>query len=223
MSDEHDPKRLEAIERELRDWSARLDVSAPPEARSAVRQGVMLALNELWLSSQAASVSPRATAVARSRLAVAAELDAPPQGLGHDSLRQCDDAPPDAQRGRPASGGCGSRRSVRGHGPAFGSLAAAAMLLLCVGIIRYAPSRLPSADPDDVADLVGALEIAASNDAITQAVLDVQRHFSDTEALPDTIEESLDDLVQEMDRILDRLEPVQRNSSLAPGPSGVVG
>ncbi|MEP0842742.1 MAG: hypothetical protein HRF43_08525, partial [Phycisphaerae bacterium] len=86
MSDEHDPKRLEAIERELRDWSARLDVSAPPEARSAVRQGVMLALNELWLSSQAASVSPRATAVARSRLAVAAELDAPPQGLGHDSL-----------------------------------------------------------------------------------------------------------------------------------------
>ncbi|MEP0841604.1 MAG: hypothetical protein HRF43_02700 [Phycisphaerae bacterium] len=97
------------------------------------------------------------------------------------------------------------------------------MLLLCVGIIRYAPSRLPSADPDDVADLVGALEIAASNDAITQAVLDVQRHFSDTEALPDTIEESLDDLVQEMDRILDRLEPVQRNSSLAPGPSGVVG
>lgn len=200
-----DPENLEpSIDRELRVWSARLDARPAPAVTARVHEAVRHEINELWLATQDRP-APSAAAKLRVQTAVGLELA---------RARKLDG------RHQPVRG-----RPCQGHSRQAGSaLAAAAMLLLCVGIIRYASGpRSPDAGGVTMDAFVATLSSTAPTDAIQEAILDLESEFADDDTNAAQDDGSLDELVTEMDRILDEHQPAQQNSGIRSAEIGTWG
>lgn len=107
--------------------------------------------------------------------------------------------------------------------PSLGSLSAAAMLLVCVGVGWYASTLTTTAPQGNVEMILAALP-ETSTDPILSEVRSLADRLNTNAALEsDDDDESLTDLVREMDRLL--AEP-ESDSGATPGASprrGVMG
>ena len=186
------------IERDLARYAHLLDVSVPAEVSESVRTAAQLELHLAWLGAQPAPV-PTPGTLERVRTAVAAELAG-------------------ARPGRSRL----LHRWLTSQG--LGSLGAAAMLLLCIGVIWYAGTRKPSTGGGgDVYRLLAAMP-ESNTDPILKEVQGLAEDLrDDTEVSMDEEEESLSDLVQEMDTLLDEHHPAKSNSDLSRKATGELG
>lgn len=187
------------IEQDLARWAPRLGASPRPDLLDAVRSAMHLEVHEAWLSDQPVPV-PAPGVLKRVHAAVAAEL-----------------------------AGTGSRHGRLLHrwltSQGRGSLAAAAMLLLCIGVIWYA-GTLTSSIGSREADLVLAALPESATDPILAAIQGLAEDLGDgigLSAEADDDEESLSDLVQEMDQLLDERNPAQDSRQLGVNSAKVIG
>jgi hypothetical protein len=187
------------IEQDLARWAPRLDASPRPGLLDSVRAAAHLEAHEAWLSDQPAP-APAPGVLERVRAAVVAEL-----------------------------GGTGSRHGQRLRhwltAQGRGSLAAAAMLLLCIGVIWYAGTLTSSLGAREAELVLAALPESAA-DPILEEIQGLAKNLSDDigpAVETDDEEESLSDLVQEMDQLLDERDPAQGTSQLGVKSAKVIG
>jgi hypothetical protein len=185
------------VELDLARWAGRLDVAPRDELMPSVRAMARVELDAAWMAAQPSPL-PNPAALRRVRTAVAAEL-----------------------------AGTGSRRGlllrwVSSQG--MGSMGAAAMLVLCIGVIWYAGTLASSVGSCDVETL-----LAAMTDSSTDSILDEVRSATDdlnddaAVSVDDDDDESLGDLVREMDQLLDERGPAKGTSQLGVKPRGALG
>ena len=189
------------VERQLAEWSRRLSVSLDSEKLSMLRTAVKREVNEQWLASQPMPL-PSEAALAQVRSRVHAELR-------------------DTQR---AGSTCTLQRSswrrlISAQGMA--SLGAAAMLLICVGIVRYVGNRSMDAGVD-TGTLASVFNATSTTDSIQSAVASLEESDQD-EWSADDGDGSLEDLVQEMDDILEAHDTPARTSAQPTAERGVLG
>lgn len=186
-----------SIEQELARWAPRLDALPRPDLLDAVRLATRLELHEAWLADQPAP-APAPGVLARVRAAVAAELSGSRRGLLWQRW-------------------CAS--------PGLGSLGAAAMLLLCVGMVWYAGTLTARVGPRD-GDLLLAAVPESTADPILDEVQGLAAAIGDEVGLAAGAEddgESLSDLVQEMDELLAEPAPARTTPPLGPPNTKVMG
>jgi hypothetical protein len=182
------------IERELAGWADRLDVRPAEELIESVREAVRIELDERWLATQL-SPAPGPAVLHRVRFAVRAELER----LG----------------ARPA---LWWRRRISAQ--ALGSMGAAAMLLLCVGVIWYAAGLGRPPSSGETERLV-AIVPEPVTDPILAAVQSLEDDFRESVSEDDG--EDLTDLVREMDRLLDERTPARKTSGPGAKRTGTLG
>jgi len=185
------------IEREMTRWADRLDV--PPHAQqiALIRAAVRREADEAWLAAQP-SPPLRPGALQRVRSAVAAELRAPGSREGSQL-----------------------RWWISSQG--LGSLGAAAMLLLCAGLVWYAGTLRLSA-PAMFADSAAGNSADPTDAELVQILAEVQsleKDLSEDAPINEDESESLGDLVREIDRLIEE-HATERSTSAADRP-GVLG
>jgi hypothetical protein len=198
MADNLDDLERE-VEQELGRWAARLDVRP---AEKGVRnllpgQPEGCCAEKVPDAFFRSSPVPGAAVLERVRLAVAAELEL--AGAHRAWWWQ---------------------RRIKSQG--LGSLGAAAMLLLCLGLIWYVGGLKRSTSSGEVDRLVDAVP-ESSADPILAAVQSLEDDFRKNLALTEEEGESLGDLVQEMDRLLDERTPARSSSGADAKPTRMLG
>jgi hypothetical protein len=208
------PEKMERqIDQELAQWAGRLDAEPASAVTARIRSAVRQELNEQWLAGQT-SPGPSPAVLRGVRAAVAAEL----QRSDGDRV-----VAPAAQSARARS----PRR--KWDSPACGFSAAAAGLMLCLGVVRLAGEWV-SAPQESATLLVRFVETAAdrpltdvSTEAIGREILGLERRLTDgpAEELEATTD-ALEELVREMDELLQE-SPAGRTSSIRAAQPGALG
>jgi len=224
MSDEQD--RLDGLEREV---EAELAVLAETlDARPAeavverVKSAVRCELDEAWLAEQPAP-EPAPTVLERVRSAVRQELTL---SRGTVEQAQATERPSQDPEIRPAR----RRRHTRAWPQGIASLAAAAMVAICVGIIRQAglsrPDGSDSLAPvvrgaDESVELfVEAADEVFAGDEFTNSILDELGEIEDLMGGGRTTSSGSDRDRLEFERTLDEL---LRDADTSEGPVGLAG
>ena len=202
MSD--DLHNLESkVEAELSQWSRRFSVSLDAGQLSRLRGAVQREVNEQWFAGQSSPL-PSAAALGQVRSRVHAEL----LGAGRANSTF-------SRTRHPGSW----RRWISAQ--ALASLGAAAMLLICVGIVRYVGNRSMDAGVD-TGTLASVFNATSATDSIQSAVASLEESDQD-EWSSDDGDTSLEDLVQEMDDILEAHDAPARTSAQPTAERGVLG
>jgi len=193
------------VERQLAGLAAELSVEPPPAAIERARAAAGHALNEAWLAGHPAP-APDAEALARVRAAVRREL-----------ARPAGDGP------RP------SRRVWRLVWPAV----AAAVVVISVGVIRYAGSSRSTAPAAtsraaQTVDLfVQAADRVWAEDPLIAALrmdLDtIEESLTRSRTAPDGVEEILEDIESRIDELFVEPDGFERTSSIYTVQPGAIG
>lgn len=186
------------LEQEYARWAPRLDASPRPDLLDAVRSATRLEVLGAWLADRPAP-APSPGVLERVRAVVAAELAA------------------SSNRSRML------QRWLNSQG--LGSLAAAAMLLLCVGIVWYAGALTSGVGTREGDRILAAVPESAA-DPILEEVQGLAAAIGDEAGLSVDAEdedESLSDLVQEIDQLLDEPAPARGTSQLGTQNLKVIG
>lgn len=196
-----DLDRLEQeVERELARWGPRLDVRPAEQALGRAQQACRLELDEAWLRSQPAP-SPSPEVMARVRSAVAAELARSGRRIGLSWPRWLTPQ-------------------------ATGSIAAAAVLLICVGVVRLAgpgagASATAAVEVDELLAAADRMWTGSPADDLEEAVRSIEDDLSG-DAAGDDAGDSLEEMLLEMDELLED-EAAGGNRAAVPPEGGAWG
>jgi hypothetical protein len=197
------------VERQLAELGVALSVEPAPVVIERVQAAARHALNEAWLASHPAP-APDAEALARVRAAVHRELARP--------------------AGDPARF---ARRSWRLAWPAVAVGAAAALIVISVGVIRYAGSSRPAApaatgEADQTADLFvqAADRVWAEDPLIATLRIDldtIEESLMRSQTAPDDVEEILEDIDSRIDELFVEPDGFERTSGIHRVQPGAIG
>ena len=194
------------VERQLAELGVALSVEPAPVVIERVQAAARHALDEAWLAGHPAP-APDAEALARVRAAVHREL------------------------ARPA--GDTARFARQAWRLAWPAVAAAALVVISVGVIRYAGSSRPATpaatgEADQTADLfVQAADRVWAEDPLIAALrmdLDsIEESLMHSRTTPDGVEEILEDIESRIDELFVEPDGFERTSGIHTVQPGAIG